>query len=98
MQTNKTHTELNLKINTEELSPKQVRLLKTLHALIANVVVAEDEEEYFEMSAQLLKKTTEFIKHSSFAESNQVMNYGQQAIEFAVDFLNETIDDNSIDN
>ena len=98
MQTNKTQNELHLKINTEELSPKQVRLLKTLHALIANVVVADEEEEYFEMSAQLLKKTTEFIKNSQFAENNLHMNYGQQAVEFAVDFLNETIDESNIDN
>lgn len=90
--------ELQLKLNTEELTPKQVRLIKAMHALIANVVTADDEGEYFETSAQLMKKAAELIKHSSFAENNPTINYAEQAVEYAVDFLQDALDENNLGN
>lgn len=96
----KTEKELLLKINTEELTPTQVRLIKSVNSLIAHVLTAEDETEYFEVSAELMRKTAEVIKHSSFANTtaNAKIAYGDQAIEFAVDFLNETMDTSRIGN
>jgi hypothetical protein len=85
--------ELLMKLDTEGLSPVQVRILKSLHCLIANVLTSEDEAEYFETSAELVKKTAELIKHSQFALQNKNMDYGDQAVEFAVDTLNEENDD-----
>ena len=92
--------ELLMKFNTEELSPTQARLLKTIHSLLATVVTSEDESEYFEASAGLLKKAAELIKQSNFAIENKSMSYGEQAVEFAVDSLNETMESShsNIDN
>jgi hypothetical protein len=91
--------ELLIKINVEDLTSDQVRLIKTLNALIANVVCAETEEEYFEMSARLVRKSTELIKKSNFPTQNKEIPYAEQAVEFAVDFLNESLDQNlNIDN
>lgn len=90
--------ELLMKLDTEGLSATQVRLIKSIHALLASVVSSEDEGEYFETSAALLKKTAELIKHSEFAIQNQAMSYGDQAVEFAVDTLNELMDENKIIN
>ena len=85
--------ELTMKLDTEGLSTAQVKILKQLHSLIANVLTTDDEGEYFEMSAELLKKTSELIKHSNFAVENKNISYGEQAVEFAVDSLNEEIQD-----
>jgi len=82
-----------MKLDTEGLSTAQVKILKNLHSLIANVLTTDDEGEYFEMSAELLKKTSELIKHSNFAVENKNISYGEQAVEFAVDSLNEEIQD-----
>jgi hypothetical protein len=90
--------ELLMKLNTEELTPTQIRLCKSLHSLMASVLTAEDESEFFEMSAELMKRTAELIKHAAFSEKNQHINYGEQAVEFAVDFLNENLDQNKLGN
>lgn len=91
--------QIMMKLDTEGLTPVQVRILKSLHSLMANVLTAEDEAEYFETSAELLKKTADLIKHSQFALQNKNMDYGDQAVEFAVDTLNENVEDsNSFDN
>ena len=93
--------DLLIKLNVEEMTPLQVRLVKSINSLMAHVLTAEDESEYFEASANLMKKAAELIKHSDFASSNNGMHYAEQAVEFAVDFLNEAIDEQklgSIDN
>ena len=88
--------ELLMKLDTEGLTPVQVRILKNLHSLIATVLTAEEESEYFETSAELLKKTADLIKHSQFALQFKSMDYGEQAVEFAIDTLNEDLEDNKI--
>ena len=92
------NNELLLKVNTEELTPTQVRLIKTIHSLLANVIAADEESEFFEASSELMKKTAEAIKHSTFATEHKQMAYGDQAVEFAVDTLNECMDENKIQN
>lgn len=90
--------ELHIKMDTQELTPTQVRLIKSINSLMVHVLTAEEEGEYFEFSAQLLKKTAEIIKHSHFAAQNGRMPYGEQAVEFSVDFLNEVLDQKKLDN
>lgn len=90
--------ELHIKFNVEELTPTQVRLLKSVTSLMTHVLSADEESEFFEMSAELMRKVAETIKHSDFANKNKEMSYGTQAVEFAVDFLNETLDQNKVHN
>ena len=85
--------ELILKVETHDLSPMQVRLLKHTHTLLIHVLAAETEEEYFEASAQLLKQSAQIVKHANFAESNKgKIAYGDQAVEYSVDGLNEAME------
>jgi hypothetical protein len=84
-----TSTDLILRVETHDLTPKQVRLLKHAHTLLVHVLVSEDEDEYFEASAQLLKQAVQLIKHSNFPEeAKSAIPYGDQAIEYAVEELN----------
>lgn len=86
---------ITMKLDTEELSPIQLRLIKSIHSLMASVISTEEESEYFECGADLLKKAVELIKHSNFAEENKKISYGTQAVEYALDSLNETIENES---
>lgn len=90
--------ELHIKLNTEELTPIQIRLIKAVNALMGQLLTADDESEYFELSAELLRKAAETIKHAHFANQNNDMSYGDQAFEFALDFLNESLDQSKIGN
>jgi len=90
----KKQMELILKMDTEGMSPVQVRLVKSIHSLLAHVLSSEEESEYFETSAELMKKTADLIKQSAFATTNKNMSYGDQAVEFAVDTLNESLEEN----
>lgn len=99
MQNQKTnHKELLIKINIEELTPTQVRLLKSVTSLLTNVLASDEESEFFDMSAELMRKVAETIKHADFANKNRDMEYGEQAVEFAIDFLNESLENNRINN
>ena len=102
MKTAVANYELVLKFNTQDLSPMQVRLLKQVHTMLTQVVTAEDEAEYFETAAQLMQQTVQLIKHSNFpATQRDGIPYGDQAIEYAVDFINEVLASNghvNIDN
>lgn len=95
---NSNKKELQVKMNTEDLNPTQIRLIKSINALMAHVIVSDDENEYFETSADLMKKVAELIKHSNFSENNKTIEYGDQAIEFAIDFLHESMNGNKIHN
>lgn len=84
--------DLIISLNVEELTPVQVRLLKTINSLLTTVIKAEDEAEYFDASAELMRKAAEVIKAADFPKLNGEMNYAEQAVEFAVDFLQENLD------
>lgn len=90
--------EVSITLNTDELSPAQVRLIKSINSLLGHVLIAEDETEYFEISSELMKKTAELIQLAGFAEANKNMAYGEQAVEFAVDFLHEALDRKKLHN
>ncbi len=90
--------ELLLKLNVEEMSPTQIRLMKNITSLLTNVVSADEEAEFFDASSELFKKVAELVKHSQFAEKNRNMNYGEQAVEFSVDNLNETLENQNLHN
>jgi hypothetical protein len=83
--------ELLISINSEHFSQAQLRLIKRINSLLANVLSCEDESEYFETSAELMKKSAELIKLSNFATENKKIPYGNQALEFAIDTLSESI-------
>jgi hypothetical protein len=85
--------ELILKIETHDLTPMQVRLLKHAHTLLIHVLAAEDEEEYFEASSQLLKQAALIVKNANFAlQTKSKIPYGEQAVEYSVDNLNEAME------
>lgn len=94
----KKEQELVIKLNVEEMTPRQVRLVKSITSLLSNVVSADEEAEFFDASSELFKKVAELVKHSQFAETNRNINYGEQAVEYSIDNLNETIEGRNLHN
>jgi hypothetical protein len=94
----KSEKELVIKLSTEELSDKQVRLIKTINSLLTHVLTADEEGEYFEASAALLKQVATAVNQSNFSTNHNNMDYGTQAVEFAVDTLNETLEGKALIN
>jgi hypothetical protein len=90
--------ELLVKFDIDGLTPAQVRLIKNIHSLVAGVLTSEDEGEFFESSAELMKRSAELIKHANFALQHKQMSYGDQAVEFAVDSLNEAAEERKLQN
>ena len=83
---------LKLDIITEDLSEHQIRLIKTINTLLTHVLTTDEEDEYFESSSELLRVVATAIKKSNFSHENQEpIEYGQQALEFCVDILNDQI-------
>ncbi len=97
-QLSKKEQEIVIKLNVEDMSPTQVRLLKNITSLLANVVSADEESEFFDTSSELFKKVAELVKHSQFAEANRKINYGEQAVEYSIENLNETLDSRNLHN
>ncbi|MBC6436402.1 hypothetical protein FM036_46935 [Nostoc sp. HG1] len=77
MQDLRANKELLIKINVEEMTPTQIRLIKNVTSLLTSVLSSDEESEYFELSSELLRKAAELIKHSDFANLNSDMSYGE---------------------
>lgn len=82
---------LKIEIDTTGMQPNQVRLLKTINSLLSNVINSDDESEYFELSAELMKQIASAIKQSHFTsdlKSNGIP-YAEQALEYSMDLMHE---------
>jgi hypothetical protein len=94
----KKDAELLIKLSVEELDPAQIRLIKMINSLVNQVLTAEDEAEYFELSAALIKKSAEIIKASHYAKNNKKLPVARQALEFAFDFFSENLIEDDLGN
>lgn len=94
----KSNQELVIKLSTEELSANQVRLLKSINSLMTHTLTADEEGEFFEASAQLMKQVATLINQSHYPKAHKSTDYGTQAVEYAVDFINETLEEKSLHN
>ncbi len=87
-------SQLTLELDTSELDPGQIRILKTINAIMLHVVKTEEESEYFEGSAELFKMIASLIGQSNFAkywEEHTDIPYAEQSLEYALEVLCEHI-------
>ena len=94
MQTCKhTNNQLKIEIDTTDLKPQQIRLLRTVNALLTHVTKTDEEAEFFEASAQLMKQIASLIKQSTFIERSGAdpIPYAEQALEYSLDNLVDMI-------
>ena len=84
--------KLNIEIDTKGLSPAQIRLIRSLNAMLTHLLITDEEAEFFDGSAEFMRMCAALIKQSQFTErllAEDNIPYADQALEFAVDVLNE---------
>ena len=92
---------IQIKLDVSELSPAQVRLIKTMNTLLVQTLTAPDETEYFDGASELMKVCASAIKQSHFPETAKGMksiNYADQALEYSMDNLAENLSSTKIVN
>ena len=85
---------IRIEIDGSELTPNQVRLIRSLNTMLAHVMLTENEEEYFEGSAEFMRMCAALIKQARFTESlkdSSNIPYAQQALEYSMDILQEYV-------
>jgi len=86
--------KLNLEIDTTELDSAQIRLIKKINSMMTNMMVTDDEADYFNSSSELLKLIAQSVKDANFSKfwsENSNIRYSDQALEFGVDSLTEDL-------
>ena len=85
---------IRIELDGSELTPNQVRLIRSLNTMIAHVLLTENEEEYFEGSAEFMRMCAALIKQAHFTENLKDANntpYAQQALEYSMDVLQDYV-------
>jgi len=81
-------------INIENLSPQQIRLIKSCLVSLAEVSRTTKEEEYFELTSELFQILANIIKHAHFpaqAAISSKIPYAEQALELSIETLNDLL-------
>ncbi|MGZ3807650.1 MAG: hypothetical protein ACXVCE_06150 [Bacteriovorax sp.] len=90
---------IRIEIDGSELTPNQVRLIRSLNTMLAHVLLTENEEEYFEGSAEFMRMCAALIKQAHFTENLKDVNnipYAQQALEYSMDILQEYVTNSKV--
>jgi len=83
--------EVTISVDVTALSATQVRLLKSLNAMIKHVVSTDEEGEFFDGSAECMRICASLIKQAKFIEAFKAEDipYAEQALEYSIDILQE---------
>lgn len=89
---------LQIDVDVEKLAPHQIRLIRSVNSLLSNVLVTDDEEDFFETSYELMQAVASAVKQANFNKDNKhsEIHYATQALEFSIDALNDKIQNNDI--
>jgi len=82
-----------VEIETNDLSPANVRLMKSLNTLLYQLLTTAEEPEFFKGAAEALRTCASLIQQSKFTElhSSSDIPYAQQALEYSMDILQEQL-------
>lgn len=86
-------------INYDEskLSAAQVRLLKTMNALLLQNMTTQNEGEFFDSCAEMMRVCAGMINQSKFPrEAKESIPYAKQAIEYSIDILQEHVEEDTV--
>lgn len=83
---------MKIELDTAELSTHQIRLIRSINAMLTHVSKCDDENEYFEGSAELMRMCAALISKANFNEETKkgaTIPYAEQALEYSMDVLQE---------
>jgi hypothetical protein len=90
---------IKIEIDGNDFTPQQVRLIRSLNTMLAHVMVTENEEEYFEGSAEFMRMCAALIKQAHFTENLKGadnISYAQQALEYSMDVLQDYVSSSKV--
>ena len=89
---------LNIQIDATELTDAQLRVLKSINSLFAHVLTTEEESEYFDGGAELMRMCASLIKQAHFVNDLKSDNipYAEQVIEYSMDALQECVGNSKV--
>lgn len=87
-----------IEIDSTHLNAAQVRLLKSINSMIAQVLTTEEEADFFEGSAEVMRMCAALIKQAHFADDLKISGipYADQAIEYSMDVLTEHLTNSKV--
>ena len=80
-----------------DLSPEQLRLTKSLITELITLIETNNEDQFFQSSAELMRLISSAIEFSSFVDYQKNVStipFSKQAIEYSIDVLAEFIEQN----
>lgn len=86
-----------INFDEKKLSPSQIRLMKSLNALLLQNMTTQSEGEFFDTCAEMMRVCAGMINQSKFPkEAEGKIPYAKQAIEYSIDVLQEHVEDETI--
>ena len=95
----KAEQTLNLSFDVSELTPAQVRQVKTLNALLIHLLKTAEENEFFDSSAEFMRISAALIKQANFTSGLKGVDdipYADQALEYSLDVLQDFISSSKV--
>ena len=80
--------KINVEFDTTELNSQQIRLIKSISTMLNHILTTDDECDYFDGSAELMRMVASAVKQANFTtqwRENTNIPYAEQAIEFCID-------------
>lgn len=93
---NETLKKLSHYQETPNIDPALLRQVKKITKLLSHLASTNDEADFFESSAEVMRLCALVIKQSHFATAEQELPYGEQALEFSIDRLLEQLEEEKI--
>lgn len=81
---------MTIKFDTTELNDQQVRLIRSISTMLNHILTTDEEAEYFDGSAELMRMVASAVKQSNFTTEwcgNKNIPYAEQALEFCLDIV-----------
>jgi hypothetical protein len=85
---------IKIEVDGNDFTPQQIRLIRSLTTMLAHVMVTDNEEEYFEGSAEVMRMCAALIKQAQFTDKLKGIDnisYAQQALEYSMDVLQDYV-------
>jgi hypothetical protein len=87
--------EITIQVKINQLTPAQIRLVKSLNTALYNVLTTSEEAGFFDNSAEFMRLCASIIQQSKFTteiKANDKIPYADQALEYSMDILQEQIE------
>tara|TARA_Y100000385_G_C12822151_1_gene520854 strand:+ start:170 stop:487 length:318 start_codon:yes stop_codon:yes gene_type:complete len=91
--------KLHVEFDTTELNSQQIRLIKSICTMLNHILTTDDECDYFDGSAEMMRMVASAVKQANFTAEwceNENIPYAQQALEFCIDSIADQMNEDEV--